>query len=170
MTGSMDRFWVARKAWRSHAQKTHTTVLSSASTHAKELRKSLQRSKQKQKHHSLPKTPMKTCSGLRLKDATPIEPLVLISPPPSKARYAALKRQRDHERMLRLAAEDKVGQLSNLIRALRKFANSAKNAQAKATECNKKLSAGLSDLQTRSGGVTETPPDTRSTCSRTNSP
>jgi len=148
MTGSTAQFSVVRKARRSRAQKMHTTELSLASVHAKELRKSLRRSKRKQpRHHGLPETPMKTRSGLRFEDATPIEPLLLNSPPPSKAQYAALKQQRDHEHMLRLVAEDKVGRLSNVRRALRRFADSAKNAQVKATECNKTLNTSLSDVR-----------------------
>ena len=77
----------------------------------------------------------------------PAEPPILDSPPPTKAQYAAMKRQRDQEYALRLVAETKAKRLLSLVCALRKNIRYAKNAREKATASNETLTRNLAVLQ-----------------------
>ena len=146
------RVWVVRKVrQRTASQRTQTARISSGSLNSRKIQLSPRQNRRlRSQYHSPLKTPRRKCASCSHKSprrVPPIAPLVLDSPPPSKAQYAALKREKDRQLALRLAAEEKVEKLTNVIHAVRKSAQYSRNAKSKALESNKNLTANVEGLR-----------------------
>ena len=145
MANSVRQRWTVQKTHRSSAQRSQTAKLPVIRADTREIKKTRRRSKRHQPPHcNLPQTPMwKHIHPVCI----PAKPPILDSPPPTKAQYAAMKRQRDREYALRLVAETKAKRLVSLICALRKNIRYAKNAREKVTASNETLMRNLAVLQ-----------------------
>ena len=95
MANSVRQRWTVQKTHRSSAQRSQTAKLPVICADTREIKKTRRRSKRHQPPHcNLPQTPMwKHIHPVCI----PAKPPILDSPLPTKAQYAAMKRQRDQE-------------------------------------------------------------------------